>query len=81
MTAQEAGQLGAQVMPNLNESFAYAANLFDRARYGHEETGPSDDQWMRDFAVTVTKTPGITHQSAHNLTPELTHGSRWPTGC
>ena len=60
MTAQEAGQLGAQVMPNLNESFAYAANLFDRARYGHEETGPSDDQWMRDFAVTVTNTSGVT---------------------
>lgn len=78
MTAQEAGQLGAQVMPNLGESFTYAANLFDRARYGHEETGPSDDQWMRDFAVTVTNTPGVTHQSAHNLTPELTHGSAGP---
>ncbi len=78
MTSQEAGQLGAQVMPNLSESFAYAANLFDRARYGHEETGPSDDQWMRDFAVTVTNTSGVTHQSAHNLTPELTHGSAGP---
>ena len=78
MTAQEAGHLGTQVMPTLSEGFAYAANLFDRARYGHEETGPSDDQWMRDFAVTVTNTPGITHQSAHNLTPELTHGSAGP---
>ncbi|MDU0349551.1 DUF4129 domain-containing protein [Actinomyces sp. MRS3W] len=60
MTAHEASLLAARPLGELAAQMDDAARLFDAVRYGHINSTPAQDTWMREFADRVARASLVT---------------------